>query len=70
MSRVAYNIARAAKATEVTKATIVTAIQDGHLIGRRVEGTIIILRTDLHAWAESLPDYLLTMGRTPESMTR
>ena len=60
----AYTIATAALAVSVRKSTIVTAIQSGELVARRMDGTAIILSTDIQAWLSDQPNYLdgLTTG--------
>lgn len=58
MTRIALNIARAAKAANVKEDVIVRAVRDKSLIARRVEGDhTVILCTDLQAWLETKPSY-------------
>jgi hypothetical protein len=60
MGKVAYTIKEAAIVASVEKAVIVRAIQDGRLRARCCEDDLLlVLRSDIRRWLDSLPDYLL-----------
>lgn len=63
---IAYSIQGAAAAAAVTELVIIQAVKANLLIARRVPtgapvDTAIILRTDLQAWAETLPNFRETI---------
>jgi len=57
LSKVAYTIKETAEVASVDKSTVVLAIQEGRLIARAINGTAIVLRTDIETWLGSLPIY-------------
>jgi hypothetical protein len=61
MGKVAYTIKDAARNVSLDECELVTAIQDGGLVARRMSGRLVILRCDLKKWAKSQPDYLRTI---------
>jgi hypothetical protein len=63
---IAYTIQGAAEAACVAQLVIIAAVKGNHLIARRIESDaaidkVIILHTDLQAWAEKLPDFRATL---------
>jgi hypothetical protein len=52
----AFTIATASIATSLSEHAIEIAIRERWLRARHLDGTPIILRTDLQVWLESLPD--------------
>jgi hypothetical protein len=67
MSKIAYNIAGAAKAASVTEFVIVEAVKQRELVSRRIDGVrregkrVVILRSDIQAWLKSKADYMATL---------
>ena len=57
MPKVAYTIAEAAVAASTDESTIVEAIRESRLTARIVDSCVIICRTSLEQWVESLPVY-------------
>ena len=55
MGQIAYNIKSAASATSLTEHAIKLAIREDRLIARELDGMMLILRTDIQGWLESLP---------------
>lgn len=55
MGKVAYTITGAAKSASVPEHIIKVAIRSGALIAREVDDDLIVLHTELQAWAEELP---------------
>ena len=62
MSKIAYSIKGAAKATSVAELVIITAVKANELIARRIDGDkAVILRSDIQTWLESRPDFRATI---------
>lgn len=55
MGRIAYDVESAAVAASTTAHAIKVAIKEKRLKSRDLEGSRLILRTDLEAWLEALP---------------
>jgi len=59
---IAYTIKGAAAAASVTESHIIEAVKASRLVARRIDAdNAVILRSDIQAWVESLPDFRATL---------
>jgi hypothetical protein len=69
MAKLGYTIAQAAKDSAVKPHVIETAIQEGRLVAKRIDGKAVIPRKAITTWLNSCEDYV-TSGLIPESIRR
>lgn len=59
---IAYTIMGAAEAASVDESVIIEAVKGNQLIARRIDADkAVILRTDIQAWLETMPDFRATI---------
>jgi len=60
MARMGYSIKQAAASVGVPQHVIESAIQDGQLDARRVDGKAVIPGTAITTWLDAQPSYIRT----------
>lgn len=65
MTRIAFSVKEAGKATDTGTTTLYDAINEGELKAKKLGRRTIILAVDLEKWLENLPDF--QSSRNPQN---